>query len=64
MTLLYPRTENTNCIEQIKIDDISINFRFIPTNNENELKKFLDNLILQNQTNLLQERQEQVLILQ
>ena len=58
MTLLYPKTENRNCIKQIEIDSISINFKFIPTDNEKELKEFLDGIILQNQTNLSQEFQE------
>lgn len=58
VTLLYPKTENRNCIEQIEIDSISINFKFIPTDNKKELKEFLDGIILQNQTNLSQGFQE------
>ena len=52
VTLLYPRTKNINCVKQIKIDKVNINFSFVPTDNDNELKEFLDNLILQSQTKI------------
>lgn len=46
ITLLYPRNSNTNCIDCITVDGINIYFKFVPIDKEEELKNFLDDIIL------------------
>ncbi len=46
IALLYPQNASTNCINSITVDKIDIQFKFVPIDDENKLKNFLDDIIL------------------